>query len=168
MNYFAIRMKQKFDESIHFRNSRHLAVFARKFEFDEVTEGGSTSTAHIFASQNMEHPRTSYNCPACQATLSVKTKLRPHLERHCSAIQCLPPKEAWEKVLYHIQGLSEELRQRRTRMCNCDMNKTHFCKRLIPLIDWHQPVVMVQVPGNATRTVDYFRYVLLLCMCACL
>ena len=39
-------MKQKFDESIHFRNSRHLAVFARKFEFDEVTEGGLLTFLH--------------------------------------------------------------------------------------------------------------------------
>ena len=103
------------------------------------------------------HPRQS--CPACGNSYAASTKMFEHLSRFCCVVKAFKKANTPETINAKIFEYFNTYKFRKSSdvPCQCVLEKTYFCERIVRLIDWSKGMTYVQVSlGRQHR--GYFRY----------
>jgi hypothetical protein len=100
-------------------------------------------------------------CPACfakQAARKAETNImRRHLKRHCPVVRqlkerCfrgqLTPEAVSQRIQEYMDTFLADLledQEQRGEVCDCVLDGTHFCERMVTIIDWNNEIVRCKV-----------------------
>jgi hypothetical protein len=93
-------------------------------------------------------------CPACHEQKAISTQMRPHLERHCAVVRilrqrCYAGEITAEQVNQQVQDYIATYQATKPRrcleVCDCVVRGSHFCERVVELIDWDNELVHFRV-----------------------